>query len=292
MPLRRVLVLMSVLVLASCGQQNLRDDAARQFRERTAQVRADVERRAEAFSKTVRARRKRIVARIEAVLGDLQQIIPAARVTRPEVQRRAGQQDIKQFLTGVIEDVDAYWTRTLRAAGRPDPQVAYSFVDEGGRQQTGCGVADDRAAFYCPPDDTIYVAQRFAADLYAGVLEGLPGGGGQAAGSFGVAYVVAHEYAHNLQAEFGEFRAGRSNSVKPFELQADCLAGTWGNSAFAQGGLTGEDIRQAIATVQSVGDFDLGGAQHHGTPAERRDAWLVGFRGGDPADCTRYVPAA
>ncbi len=281
---------MSVLVLSGCGQESLRGDAERALRERTAQVRADVQRRADALGDTIRARRNRIVARIEAVLGDLRQIIPEARATRPEVQRRTGQQDIEQFLTGVIESVDAYWTRTLRAAGRPAPQVAYSFVREGGREQTECGVADDRAAFYCPPDDTIFVAQRFAADLYAGVLEGLPGGGGQAAGSFGVAYVVAHEYAHNLQAEFGEFRVGRTNSVKPFELQADCLAGTWGNSAFAQGGLTEEDIRQAIATVQSVGDFDIGNAQHHGTPAERRDAWLVGFRGGDPADCTRYVP--
>ncbi|MBA2361570.1 MAG: neutral zinc metallopeptidase [Actinobacteria bacterium] len=289
----RQLILISVLALAltGCGQEDVRADAERELRERTEQIRADVERRADALGESVRARRERIVARIEEVLGDLEQIIPEARVTRPEVQRRAGEQDVEQFLTGVIENVDAYWTRTLKAAGRPEPRVSYVFVEEGRAQRTGCRVvADDRAAFYCPADDTIYVAQRFAADLYAGVLEGLPGGGGQAAGSFGVAYVVAHEYAHNLQSEFDVFRIGRSNSAKPFELQADCLAGTWGNSAFAQGGLTEEDIRQAIATVQSVGDFDVDNEQHHGTPSERRDAWLAGFRSGDPANCTRYVP--
>ncbi len=285
---RLLLLLLPVVALAGCGSDELSERA----QERAEEVRGDVERRAGELSDEVRVRRARIVARIEKVLGDLEQIIPEAPVTRPEVQRRVGEQTVEQFLVGVIEDVDAYWTRTLTAAGRPVPQVSYSFVPEGRLRRTGCRVlADDRAAFYCPADDTIYIAQRFAADLYGGVAEGLPGGMGQKAGSFGVAYVVAHEYAHNLQTELGVFRIGRSNSAKPFELQADCLAGSWGNSAFAQGGLTEEDIRQAIGTVQSVGDFDVDNEQHHGTPAERRDAWLAGFRSGDPSVCTRYVPA-
>jgi predicted metalloprotease len=41
---------------------------------------------------------------------------------------------------------------------------------------TACGApADDSAAVYCPAGDTIYVGQKFAADLYRGVREGLPG---------------------------------------------------------------------------------------------------------------------
>jgi len=40
-----------------------------------------------------------------------------------------------------------------------------------------------------------------------------------------------------------------------------------------------------------VGDFDVGNAQHHGTPAERRDALLAGFRSGEPSQCARYVSA-
>ena len=70
------------------------------------------------------------------------------------------------------------------------------------------------AAFYCPADDTIYVGQQFAADLYNGVLEGLPGEG-NAAGDFAVAYVVAHEYAHNLQTELGIFDNRVTRSAKP-----------------------------------------------------------------------------
>lgn len=294
MPLRRLLLaVLPVAALAGCGSEELNTRAEQEVRDRSAQVREDVERRADRLSDRLRERRERIVARIEEVIGDLEQIIPEAPVTQPEVQRRAGEQDVEQFLTGVIKSVDAYWTKTLTASGRPEPRVSYVFVEEGGRRGTGCGeVADDRAAFYCPSDDTIYIAQKFAADLYEGVAEGLPGdSGGQAAGSFGVAYVVAHEYAHNLQSEFDVFDIGRANSAKPFELQADCLAGSWGNSVFAQGGLTEQDIQQAIGTVQAVGDFDVDNEQHHGTPPERREAWLAGFRSGDPSVCTRYLPA-
>ena len=36
----------------------------------------------------------------------------------------------------------------------------------------------------------------------------------------------------------------------------------------------------------AVGDFDTNNAQHHGTPNERRAAWLRGFERGRPSDCT------
>src|SRR5215204_1651923 len=117
---------------------------------------------------------------------------------------------------------------TLAGSGR-GPRRRPAAVPE--MLLTGCGApADDRAAFYCPGDDTIYVAQRFAADLYQRVVRGLPGesaGYGRAAGDFAVAYVLAHEYAHNLQQELGIFDNSVTESAKPFELQADCLAGAW-----------------------------------------------------------------
>ncbi len=282
-----VLVLLLALGLAGCGKGAAL--TAEDLRDRAETLRDDFETRADELSKELRERRERIVARVEQVIGELKPTLPAPPRTRPEVQRRAGEQSTEQFLTSVIEDVDAYWTTTLKAAGRPEPRVSYAFIAPGERRATACSVADDDAAFYCPGDDTIYIADAFAAALYRGVAR-LPNGRGEAAGSFGVAYVVAHEYGHNIQDELGIFEVTRTRTAEPFELQADCLAGSWGNSAFAQGGLTDEDIRQAIATVESVGDFDFGNAQHHGTPAQRRDAWLTGFRGGDPAACTRFVP--
>ncbi len=160
-------------------------------------------------------------------------------------------------------------------------------VPPGEAVDTACGEAGDTAAFYCPADDTIYVAQAFAAALWDGVLEGLPGTG-RAAGDFGVAYVLAHEYAHNLQEEFGVF-SRPSPTAEPFELQADCFAGAWGNSVYRQGLLEPGDVEEAINTALAVGDFDVSNAQHHGTPDQRREAWLLGFEGGNPADCERYL---
>ena len=96
--------------------------------------------------------------------------------------------------------------------------------------------------------------------------------------------MLAHEYAHNLQQEFGVFTLRPSASAKPFELQADCLAGAWGNSVYRQGLLEPGDVEEAINTALAVGDFDVGNAQHHGTPEERREAWLLGFEGG-PGFC-------
>jgi hypothetical protein len=38
--------------------------------------------------------------------------------------------------------------------------------------------------------------------------------------------------------------------------------------------------------------LDFGNAQHHGTPEERRDALLTGYRSGDPSARSSYLPPA
>jgi predicted metalloprotease len=284
------LVLLATFAATGCGQADpatLKD-----------QVRSEVQQRAQRVRKDVRGRRDRIRKRIQDVLGQLEQAIPEAQTTSPRVRSRGrtGTETIDQFLSDILSSIDAYWTKTLAASRLPEPHVSYDWIAPGRRAFTGCNtVADDSAAFYCPNDDTIYFAQRFAAELYQGVARGLPGqsaGAGRAAGDFGVAYVVAHEYAHNIQNELGLLKLGRGSVAKPFELQADCMAGTWGNSVYEQGLLSPGDVEEAMNTALAVGDFDVNNEQHHGTPEERRDAWLSGFRGGDPAVCRHFVPGA
>jgi len=294
-PLRlAVALLLATLSLgaSACGRNDL--DAARDTVEREREKLA--ERIADARDE-FEERRARFGERIREVLGELEQVVPQAERTSPTVRSR-GRNDattVGAFLTELLTDIDGYWTRTFKAGGLPTPQVRYLWLEPGRFVRTGCGApADDRAAFYCPVDDTIYVAQRFAADLYEGVAEGLPGesaGYGHAAGDFAVAYVLAHEYAHNLQNELGVFDNSVTASAKPFELQADCLAGTWAHSVYEQGLLEPGDLQEATDAALAVGDFDVGNAQHHGTPAERRDALLDGFRSGEPSRCGRYVPA-
>ncbi len=253
--------------------------------------------RAERFEQRVKDESRRVRARVQEIIGEIERAIPEARETNPQVRSggNTGGTEIDAFLTRVLTSIDEYWTRTLTANGVREPVVRFDWIPPGRRHLSACGPAGADAAFYCPADDTIYVAQEFASNLWNGVSRGLPGeraGYGRAAGDFGVAYVVAHEYAHNLQHEFGIFTLRPGGSVKPFELQADCLAGAWGNSVYEQGLLQPGDVEEAINTALAVGDFDGGNQQHHGRPEERREAWLLGFEGGNPSACDRYVPAA
>jgi uncharacterized protein len=283
---RRAPALLAALVLAvgaaggsGCGKDDL-DQLAKDARAKAEQ------------------RLERLRARVEEALGRLKAAVPRARRTSPAVRSRGRTQpsQIDAFLTDVLQSVDRFWTRTFAANALPEPRVAFRWVPPGAREPTGCGaVADDAAAFYCPTDDTIYVAEVFASRLYEGTLTGLPGeraGFGRAAGDFGVAYVVAHEYGHNLQTELGLFRIARTNSSEPFELQADCLAGAWGRAVYAEGRFDDADVAEAVATAQAVGDFDFTNANHHGTPQERAGAWLTGFRSSDPSTCGQFLPTA
>jgi predicted metalloprotease len=289
--MRRRLVVLPLLVLvvgmgvgmSGCGS----DDADR--------IRQQVEQRAQRIQQEIKARRDRIRKKVQEILGQIEQAIPQAQQTSPRVRSQGDTETgtIPAFLTRVMHDVDDYWTQTLRASDLPAPHVGYDWVPPGQTQITGCGPATDEAAFYCATDDTIYVSQQFASDLWRGVARGLPGetaGVGHAAGDFGVAYVLAHEYGHNIQHELGLFTLRPGTTVEPFELQADCFAGAWGNSVYERGELQAGDVQEAINTALAVGDFDIGNAQHHGTPTQRRAAWLSGFRSGDPSLCQRYVP--
>ncbi|MSW50613.1 MAG: hypothetical protein F2817_06955 [Actinobacteria bacterium] len=299
-----VAVLLAVLVLSGCGDsserpvrdrvERLREDA-RALRERAEErvdrVRDDVQ----GLEEDARRIGRDLEARVRRAFEDLERAVPRAD-GRTAPPRGAGEEDgIDAFLTGVLGRVDRYWSRTFAAADLPEPRVGYRWLAEGETVPTGCGSpADDTSAFYCPGDDTIYVGRRIADGVFRGVLRGFPGEAaeGRAIGDFGVAYIVAHEYAHNLQAELGVLDSRRRGaSARPFELQADCLAGAWGASAYRAGELQEGDVEEALSTALAVGDFEVGSQEHHGTPEERRDAWLVGFETGEPRRCSVYLEA-
>jgi predicted metalloprotease len=209
-------------------------------------------------------------------------------------------QTMEQFLTGVTKDVDAYWTKEFKDAKLPEPKVSYAWIPAGYTAASACGDGDgamgDSAAAYCSGDDTIYISQKFATDIYNGTLDqSLPGssqGYGSAMGDFAVAYIVAHEYGHQVQDELGLFdKYGGQVPTMNFELQADCYAGTWANSAGQRNELDEGDVQEAIDAAQAVGDFQSDNPSHHGTPEQRAEAWETGFNSGDPATCNSYMEA-
>ena len=199
---------------------------------------------------------------------------------------------VADFLTSVTTDVDAYWTGEFEQAGLPEPRVSYRWIEPGETTSSACGAGmGDSAAAYCPGDDTIYISEKFAADISQGALDRvLPGssqGFGGTYGDFAVAYIVAHEYGHQVQDELGLFERGLP--TVNLELQADCYAGTWANSASEDNRVDQDDVREAINAALAVGDFDATNPGHHGTPEQRAQAWYTGFESGDPSACNAYV---
>src|ERR687890_1803233 len=88
---------------------------------------SELQQRAEQARDRFEARVERLRERARKVLADLEQAVPQAtpRTQSPETRGRTEQNQIEGFLTEVLDSVDTYWTRTMRAAGRPEPRVAY-----------------------------------------------------------------------------------------------------------------------------------------------------------------------
>jgi predicted metalloprotease len=207
-------------------------------------------------------------------------------------------QDMEGLLTAVTKDVDRYWTGVFADSGLPEPRVSYLWIPEGRAAASACGggTADlgDSAAAYCPGDDTIFISEKFATDIFSGALDGtLPGssqGYGGTKGDFAVAYIVAHEYGHQVQNELGlDRRYGGQVPTSAFELQADCFAGNWAKNADDERRLEDGDLQEALDSALAVGDLDPSRPGHHGTPEQRRAAFTTGFESGDPTTCSRYL---
>jgi uncharacterized protein len=216
---------------------------------------------------------------------------PAAQNLAVGSQGSAQPQNMNEFLTAVTKDVDAYWTKVFKESGLPEPRVGFHIIAPGETASSACGQEDDSTAAYCPGDDTIAIAERFAEGVYSGDLDrALPGssqGFGRTMGDFAVAYVVAHEYGHQIQDELGVLD-GSVPTVNT-ELQADCYAGNWAKSAYDENRLDDGDIQEALDAALAVGDFDTSNPGHHGTPDQREEAWSRGFEAGEPDACGVYL---
>jgi len=197
--------------------------------------------------------------------------------------------DVEATLTAILTDVDGYWTRVFAAIDLGEPTVRYAWIPSGRSIRDGCtgGATDPTAAFYCPNDDTIYLNEGFAAAVRDGRLSGWPSGDRPTAalGDMAMAYVVAHEEAHNIQAELGLFDGPYSTTA--LELHADCLAGAWAKDASKRGVVSADDVERALATAWLVGDYAVHDPGHHGTPEQRRDALTTGYE--NLSGCQAYL---
>ncbi len=197
------------------------------------------------------------------------------------------------FVSFVLDDLQATWSDLL--PGYRDAKLV--LFREATR--SGCGVGQrEMGPFYCPADQKVYVDLAFYDDLSARF--GAPG-------DFAQAYVLAHELGHHIQNLSGIERQVRAEqqsrpesanalSVR-MELQADCLAGVWGQHAGQRGILEAGDIEEGLRAAAAIGDDRIqkmsGRGVHpesftHGSSAQRKE-WLGrGLSRGNPDDCDSF----
>lgn len=167
-----------------------------------------------------------------------------------------------------VNSTEEFWQRhfaELFGQEYQSPQVAGGYV---GADGPSCGGAPSVAfnAFYCPVDDFLAWDENLMAAGY------------QQIGDAWVYLIIAHEWAHAIQA-----RLDRSLVSVAAELQADCLAGASLQGA-AQDGLIqiepgdAEEIGQTLVAVAD--DFPWTSERDHGNAQERIDAFNRGASGG------------
>jgi len=204
---------------------------------------------------------------------------------------------LADFVGFVVEDVQSEWQRLFREDGREYQVTKLVLFD--GSTQTGCGFASsDVGPFYCPADRKVYIDLAFFRELNHRF--GAPG-------DFAQAYVIAHEFGHHVQTLMGtEPRVREEQQRHPneanelsvrMELQADCYAGVWANTAYEENLLETGDLQEGLDAAAAVGDdrIQRSAGQRvdreswtHGSSQQRMQWFTEGYESGDPGACDTF----
>jgi len=208
----------------------------------------------------------------------------------------ASEEELVDFVSFVLDDLQTTWHELLPAY-RDAKLVLFRDAVE-----SGCGFAQTQVGpFYCPADEKVYVDLGFYEELERRF--GAPG-------DFAKAYVLAHEIGHHVQKLSGieaEVRGAQQDrpqdanalSVR-MELQADCLAGIWGQRAAGRGLLETGDVEEGLGAAAAIGDDRVqrmgGGAVQpeawtHGSSEQRAQWFRRGLDGGKLDACDTFARA-
>lgn len=211
----------------------------------------------------------------------------------PETKQQA------EFIAFVLDDTESSWNSLFARQG--GQYQAPKLVLFSGSTSTACGHGQAAMGpFYCPGDKQVYIDLSFFHDLK--VRHG-------AAGDFAQAYVIAHEVGHHVQNLLGTSTQvhkaqqqlskveGNQLSVR-LELQADCYAGLWANSANnARQILEAGDIDEALTAAGAIGDDRLQREAQgrvvpesftHGTSKQRIKWFKTGLTAGLMSACDTF----
>ncbi len=218
--------------------------------------------------------------------------------SQPDTRRDAVEQPEIEFVSFVLDDIQANWTRILPEQGHV-PYRHAKLVLFRNAYPSACGMAQDAIGpFYCPEDEKVYLDLGFFDELKSRF--GAPG-------EFAQAYVIAHEIGHHVQKLLGiEPKVRRLQEQRPdeanplsvrLELQADCFAGVWGNSTEHRGIIDQSDVNAGLRAAAAVGDDRLQRMASgrvspetftHGTSAQRAQWFRRGLDSGDISACNTF----
>jgi hypothetical protein len=232
-------------------------------------------------------------------LQQAQQQSPQIESSGEPYQEGAEEAALREMTEVVLADTEDTWSALL-----PNYGIEYQmptlvlFTDV---VQSDCGTAQSTAGpFYCPLDQKVYIDMSFYHDLHQRF--GAPG-------DFAQAYVIAHEVGHHVQNLVGTARQVReaqqsasqaeaNNLSVRMELQADCFAGVWANTAQrSRQLLSAGDVEEALGAASAIGDDRIQRqTQGHVVPdafthgsSEQRVGWFRrGFESGKPDDCDTF----
>jgi hypothetical protein len=205
--------------------------------------------------------------------------------------------DLVEFMGYVLDDANDLWADTFARSGQQYTPTRLVLFDGG--TVSGCGPASSQTGpFYCPADRKVYIDLAFFTELDRRF--GAPG-------DFAQAYVLAHEVGHHVQTVTGiegqvrqlqqQDPSRRNDLSVAMELQADCLAGIWAQSAYDQGDLDEGDIEEGLGAAAAVGDDRIQSSAGvdvnpetwtHGSSEQRMQWFLRGWDTGDPAACNTF----
>jgi len=232
--------------------------------------------------------------------GGVSSADPSAQVqSMPNPQQDQAEARDAGLIKTVYHNIEANWATILPA----QTQVQYrnpTLVLYREATNSGCGTAQQATGpFYCPEDEKIYLDLSFFDELKTRF--------GGSNGDFAQSYVIAHEFGHHIQKVLGteakvtaaqERNPAQKNALSVgLELQADCYAGVWGNSAKDKFKLSQSDVQDALSAAAAVGDDHLQKmatgrvspeSWTHGSSAQREQWFTKGYSTGQVSACNTF----
>ncbi|MEW5918309.1 MAG: neutral zinc metallopeptidase [Gemmatimonadota bacterium] len=233
---------------------------------------------------------------LTGVFGAGPEQAPAAEQVEP-VSETPEERELVAFVSFVLDSAQSYWERTFAANGIQYSRAKLVLFRDA--TNTACGYGQTASGpFYCPGDQKVYIDLSFFNDLDRRF--GAPG-------DFAQAYVIAHEIGHHVQTLLGldqrvrqlqQSDPGSANQYQVrMELQADCLAGLFGNEMASMGILERGVVEEGLGAASAVGDDRIQrqtqghvnpDAFTHGSAAQRAEWFRRGLQSGRMQACDSF----